>query len=134
MMLRNDYQRGLFNGDQGLVLRVLTGAGQARTMAVFPRKGCFATFALDSLGADIGLSFAMTVHKSQGSEFRHVCLILPGKEMPLLNRELVYTAITRSKRSVTVLGAKELLLSALSATSCRYTGINSRVMDGTLRE
>ncbi len=50
MMLRNDYDRGLFNGDQGLVLRVLTESGRARITAVFPRKESFATYPLDSLG------------------------------------------------------------------------------------
>ncbi len=109
MMLRNDYERGLFNGDQGLVLRVLTESGRARIMAVFPRKESFATYPLDSLGPDITLSYAMTVHKSQGSEFDYVGCVLPDHDMPLLTREVIYTAVTRSRSSVVVLGTRDSL-------------------------
>jgi exodeoxyribonuclease V alpha subunit len=127
MMLRNDYERGLFNGDQGIILRILTGSGQARTMAVFPVKEGFAVFALDSLGADIALSFAITVHKSQGSEFDYVGCVLPDRDMPLLTREVFYTAATRSRRSVVILGAKESLSITAPRGIRRVSGIADRL-------
>ena len=55
---------------------------------------------------DVDTVFAMTVHKSQGSEFTHAALILPDHPSPLLTRELAYTAITRAKAEFTLLGAK----------------------------
>lgn len=123
MMLRNDYERGLFNGDQGLVLNVATSSKGARAMAVFPRKEGFAVFELEPLAPDVMLSFAMTVHKSQGSEFDHVGLILPDKDLPLLAREILYTAATRSRRSVVMLGSRKLLAAAIARQVQRASGI-----------
>jgi exodeoxyribonuclease V alpha subunit len=123
MMLRNDYERGLFNGDQGLVLRIFTGSGQARTMAVFPQKESFSAFALDSLGADIALSFAMTVHKSQGSEFDNVGCMLPDRDMPLLTCEVIYTAVTRCRSSVVLLCTRALLYRSVNRQGERFSGV-----------
>jgi exodeoxyribonuclease V alpha subunit len=127
MMLRNDYERGLFNGDQGLILRVLTGSGRARTMAVFPHKEGLAVFELDSLGPDIALSFAMTVHKSQGSEFDYVGCVLPDQDIPLLAREVLYTAVTRSRGSVVLLGSRELLDRSANRHGKRFSGISKKL-------
>ena len=127
MMLRNDYERGLFNGDQGLILRVTTEAHRARPMVVFPAKASFAAYSADTLGPDITLSFALTVHKSQGSEFDDVGVILPGKKIPILTREILYTATTRSRRSVVILGSQELLLHAVGVPLRRYTGIERKI-------
>ncbi|HEY3445200.1 MAG TPA: exodeoxyribonuclease V subunit alpha, partial [Myxococcales bacterium] len=103
MAERNDYVRGLFNGDQGLVLQVAEGEGPAGTRALFGRRDSWAALPLD---ADSGLSrcFAMTVHKAQGSEFDAVLLVLPEEDIPLLTREILYTAITRARKSVVILG------------------------------
>ncbi len=131
----NDYDRGLFNGDQGVVVRVERGgdgdpeAGEgpgARPMAVFPRGGSFDAFPLDVLG-DLGPAFATTVHKSQGSEFDHVAIVLPDEDLPLLTRELLYTAITRARRSVLLVGEPELLARAVSRTIERSSGVAERL-------
>ena len=129
MMLRNDYERELFNGDQGLVLRVAErGAPSHRFMAVFPRDQDFAVFHLDALRADLVLSYAVTVHKAQGSEYDHVGLLLPETDLPLLTRELLYTALTRSRRSVVILGQKELLRAATKSRIRRSSGIGEKLL------
>jgi exodeoxyribonuclease V alpha subunit len=132
---RNDYDRGLYNGDQGVVVRVaseLDAAGsrehalEGEPMAVFPRGGRFDVIPLDAL-VDPAPAFAMTVHKAQGSEFDHVAVILPESDLPLLTRELVYTAMTRARRSVLLVGAPDLLARAVSRTIERSSGVAARL-------
>jgi exodeoxyribonuclease V alpha subunit len=65
----------------------------------------------------------MTVHKSQGSEFDDVLLILPNKDIPLLTRELVYTALTRARRKITIWGTPEILRGALTRKIQRTSGL-----------
>jgi exodeoxyribonuclease V alpha subunit len=128
MVQRNDYERQLYNGDQGLVVRVETERGSARLAAVFPRKDALEAFPLDA-GLDLAPAFAMTVHKAQGSEFDHVALVLPDADGPLLTRELIYTAVTRARRSVTLVASRELLARAVSRRIERYSGIAERLVD-----
>ncbi len=127
MMLHNDYDKRLFNGDQGLILRVAMQTSEPQSMAVFPVAGDFAAFHLTSLRGQIVLAFALTVHKSQGSEFDHVALILPETDLPLLTREMLYTAVTRSKRSVTIVGRQELFEQGVRRTIRRFSGIAEKV-------
>ena len=98
MVTRNDYALDLMNGDIGLclpapdgVLRVAFPAVEGGVRWVMPSR-------LDS----VDTVFAMTVHKSQGSEFAHVLLVLPTLESPVLTRELVYTGLTRAKQRLTL--------------------------------
>jgi exodeoxyribonuclease V alpha subunit len=126
MVQRNDYERQLYNGDQGVVLRVERDGGAARLEVVFARRDALEAFPLDA-GLDLAPAFAMTVHKAQGSEFDHVGLVLPEGDLPLLTRELLYTAITRARRSVVLVGDKELLARAVSRRIERYSGIAERL-------
>jgi exodeoxyribonuclease V alpha subunit len=129
MMQRNDYDREIFNGDQGLILRVADpGAASHRFMAVFPRGETFAAFHLDTLRSDLELSYATTVHKAQGSEYDFVGLVLPETDLPLLTRELLYTALTRSRRSVVILGEKDFLRVAAKARIRRSSGIGEKLL------
>lgn len=123
---RNDYERALFNGDQGVVLRVAEGGGSPVLAAAFARADRFAVFPLDTL-PDLAPGFAVTVHKAQGSEFDHVALVLPETDMPLLTRELLYTAVTRARRSVLLVGSEELLARAVMRTLERHSGIAERL-------
>lgn len=98
MVTRNDYALELMNGDIGLclpgpdgVLRVAFPAVDGGVRWVMPSR-------LDS----VETVFAMTVHKSQGSEFAHVLLVIPALESPVLTRELVYTGLTRAKKRLTL--------------------------------
>jgi exodeoxyribonuclease V alpha subunit len=127
LVQRNDYARGLFNGDQGVVVRVDAGdGGGPRKMAVFPRGPSFAAFAIDSV-LELTPAYAMTVHKAQGSEFDEVTLVLPDDDLPLLTRELVYTAITRARRSVLVVGSRDLLERAVARVVDRSSGVADRL-------
>jgi exodeoxyribonuclease V alpha subunit len=124
---RNDYDLGLFNGDQGMVLRIDTGrAAEAEPMVVFPRRDSYEAFPLDSAG-DVAPAFAMTVHKAQGSEFDHVAVVLPEADLPILTRELLYTAMTRARRSVVLVGSPDLLARAVSRTMLRESGVAEKL-------
>ncbi|MCG8425370.1 MAG: exodeoxyribonuclease V subunit alpha [Proteobacteria bacterium] len=127
MMRRNDYERGLFNGDQGVVVRVSEDRGVQRYRVVFPRAGSYDLFHLDALRSQIELAFAMTVHKSQGSEFDEVALILPTAEIPLLTREMLYTGITRARRSVILVGTEELARTAIDRAGQRFCGLADKL-------
>ena len=94
-------------------------------MAVFPRASdmTFSAFPLEALRRDLTLAFAMTVHKAQGSELDDVALILPEAPMPLLTREIVYTAMTRARRSVAIFGARAILNGAIAKQAARWSGV-----------
>ncbi|MFA7680781.1 MAG: exodeoxyribonuclease V subunit alpha [Pigmentiphaga sp.] len=133
MMTRNDYALGLMNGDIGMALLVpdaLFGReGNGRHLRVaFPQtqQGGL-RFLLPSRLSDVETVFAMTVHKSQGSEFDHACLVLPDKDAPLLTRELVYTAVTRAKRRFSLLAPNpQLLTQAVQRKTHRMSGLDAR--------
>jgi exodeoxyribonuclease V alpha subunit len=129
MMLHNDYDRELFNGDQGLVLLIDDSEGDGpEPMVVFRRgQGDFGVFKLESLHAQVARSYAMTVHKSQGSEFEHVLLVLPGENLPLLTREVLYTAVTRSKTSVVIAGQRALLEAGVGQPIERFSGVSDKL-------
>ena len=127
LVQRNDYVRGLYNGDQGVVVRVQSEDTAPRPMAVFSRQGSVDALPLDAFPA-IAPAFAMTVHKAQGSEFDHVGLVFPDSDLPIVTRELVYTAITRARRSVLLVGARDLVARAMSRTIERHSGVAERLL------
>lgn len=106
MVTRNDYNLKLMNGDLGLCLHQANGLRVA-----FPDAQGGIQWVLPSRMDAVESVFAMTVHKSQGSEFEHVCLVLPDRAVAVLTRELFYTGITRAKVRLT------LVLSQLSMLS-----------------
>jgi exodeoxyribonuclease V alpha subunit len=102
LMTRNDYGLGLMNGDIGIALRLPEGPAHENRQALrvaFPRNDGSGgvRFILPSRLNDVETVYAMTVHKSQGSEFAHTALILPEALNPVLTKELIYTGITRAK-------------------------------------
>lgn len=125
---RNDYERGLFNGDQGIVLFTAAGGESPRPSAVFRTIDGFAAHPIEAVRASVELGFATTVHKAQGSEHDSVALLLPETDSPrLLTREILYTAITRARRSVLMVGSAELLARAVARRIERSTGIAERL-------
>lgn len=124
MMQVNDYGRMIFNGDQGLILTV-TAHAQARPqpMAVFRRSSGFAAFHLESLRTSLVLSYAMTVHKAQGSEFDRVALFLPDRDLSINTREILYTALTRARKSAVIVGDREIFEAGIKRTCERDSGI-----------
>jgi exodeoxyribonuclease V alpha subunit len=122
MITANDYGLRLFNGDTGaVVVRAEGGLG-----VVFPRGDSVVTVSPSRLSA-VETVFATTVHKSQGSEFEDAALILPAPDSPLLTRELLYTAVTRAKRSLTVVGPEESLRAAVARPIARASGLTVRL-------
>jgi exodeoxyribonuclease V alpha subunit len=129
MMIENDYDRGLMNGDQGVVLLVDgEGApGAPTTMFAFPHQSTLALFPAATLRGAVAVSYATTVHKAQGSELEEAALILPDTDLPLLSRELVYTAVTRARRSIVVVGRRALLEEAAGRPLERSSGLAPRL-------
>ncbi len=130
LMTHNDYGRGIFNGDQGLMLRVQRPGGGTNLEVVFPTADGFRAFAAAPLLWFLELAYAVTVHKAQGSEFQRVALVLPTQDGPLLTREIVYTALTRARSSVTILGSLELLQKAADKPLERRGGLEARLAAG----
>ncbi|CAG4919619.1 AAA family ATPase [Paraburkholderia gardini] len=130
MVTRNDYALGLFNGDIGIALpgadgalRVYFWTGDGSSRAVSPA-------ALPPHDT----AFALTVHKSQGSEFEHAALVLPTAFSRVLSRELVYTAITRARERVEVIGSRAILAQAIAAPTQRDSGLAARIEEAMARE
>jgi exodeoxyribonuclease V alpha subunit len=98
MVTRNDYALDLMNGDIGLCLPAPDGV----LRVAFPAVEGGVRWVMPSRLESVDTVFAMTVHKSQGSEFAHVLLVLPAQESPVLTRELVYTGLTRAKQRLTL--------------------------------
>jgi exodeoxyribonuclease V alpha subunit len=122
LVTQNDYSLGLFNGDIGIALQD-PDAGSERLAVFFmgavgnPRR--FLPYRLP----EHETVYAMTVHKSQGSEFEDVLLILPVKDSPVLTRELIYTALTRARRRITVSGSRAVLEHAITRRIERTSGL-----------
>ncbi|MCE1229113.1 MAG: exodeoxyribonuclease V subunit alpha [Firmicutes bacterium] len=136
LMTTNDARRRIFNGDQGLVLKVRFEDG-VRQAAVFPRLDGARAFPLDALKTQVELCYAMTVHKSQGSEYDCVALVLPSADHRLLTRELLYTALTRARKSVILLGEAERLRFTMGHPTQRESGLGdalARMSQGPAEE
>ncbi|WP_341580939.1 exodeoxyribonuclease V subunit alpha [Marinobacter metalliresistant] len=134
----NDYNLGLMNGDIGITFNVpwdRTESGEPKdTLRVAFPSG-------DSTGAIRWISpsrlqqqetvYAMTVHKSQGSEFNHTCLVLPDRLSPVLTRELIYTGITRAKNWFSLItGDSQVLKDSVGQQVIRASGLARRLSEG----
>ena len=127
MVLRNDPVHKLFNGDVGITLPDETGA----LAVVFPcAEGGFRRVAVVRM-PEHQTAFAMTVHKAQGSEFDAVLVLLPQQRSPVLTRELLYTAVTRARQRVTLVGSADILRLAIQSPTRRHTGLLARLRDAT---
>ncbi|MEQ3620312.1 MAG: exodeoxyribonuclease V subunit alpha [Marinobacter sp.] len=132
MMTRNDYQLGLMNGDVGLTLPLLEERNDKPELLLrvaFQLPDGRIKWVLPSRLDGVETVYAMTVHKSQGSEFRHTLLVLPDAPHPLLTRELIYTAVTRARDRFTLLefGKPAVLDSAVKKRTWRASGLAERL-------
>lgn len=109
LVTRNDYGLGLMNGDIGIALRLPDEQGEPILRVAFARNDGQGgiRFVLPSRLNDVETVFAMTVHKSQGSEFAHTALVLPDVLNPVLTKELVYTGITRAKQCFSLIEPRQ---------------------------
>ncbi|WP_454231998.1 exodeoxyribonuclease V subunit alpha [Mycolicibacterium fortuitum] len=118
LVTANDYGLKLYNGDTGV-----TVAGPDGLRAVVGGSGMFATGRL----TEVETMHAMTIHKSQGSQADEVTVLLPPEDSRLLTRELFYTAVTRAKTRVRVVGSQAEIRAAIARQAVRATGLRKRL-------
>ena len=126
MVTRNDYNLDLRNGDVGVCLELNGTLRVAFPSNAVEDKGnsirWIPAYRLDS----VETVFAMTVHKSQGSEFNHICLVLPDERNAVMTRELIYTGLTRAKKQVTWIVPDEIeLYRAVESRLSRSGGLDA---------
>ncbi len=121
MITRNDYGLALFNGDIGLIWPDQENGGRLRAFFIMP-DGHMRKILPNRLPPHETV-YAMTVHKSQGSEFERVLLVLPNEMLPLISRELLYTAITRAREALTVWSPPALFEQAVKRRMTRVSGL-----------
>ncbi len=131
MITRNDYFHRLFNGDTGIAVPARERPGTHVEVAFESPQGGVRYLGPHELPAHETV-YAMTVHKSQGSEFERVLLLLPERDMPLLTRELLYTAVTRARRSVLIVGGPHVLEAAVERRSERASGLREALASNAL--
>jgi exodeoxyribonuclease V alpha subunit len=136
LMTRNDYGLGLMNGDIGIALKLpeQEGHGKQVLRVAFPRNDGQGgvRFVLPSRLNDVETVYAMTVHKSQGSEFAHTALILPDALNPVLTKELIYTGITRAKDWFTLIESRAgVFEEAVKRRVKRLSGLMLELKDGS---
>jgi exodeoxyribonuclease V alpha subunit len=127
IQLENDYDKDVFNGDIGQVARI-DEAGREVTIRFEQREVPYDFNELDELS----LAYAITIHKSQGSEFPAIVIPLATQHFLLLQRNLVYTGVTRGKRLVVLVGQSKALAMAVrnNQTARRYSGLRARLSAG----
>ena len=123
LVTANDYGLGLYNGDTGVTVNGPDGLRAAIAGAGEPRA--FATSRLP----DLETMYAMTIHKSQGSQAAEVTVLMPPVDSRLLTRELFYTAVTRAKSKVRVVGSAAEVRAAIEKRAVRATGLALRLRD-----
>ena len=119
MVVQNDYSQGLYNGDVGLLwpdehgdLQVWFDDGQGGLRSVLPARL-----------PEHESCFAMTIHKTQGSEFHEVCILLPEQVAPILSRQLLYTGVTRAREKVSICGPMPVVEHMVQASLQRQSGL-----------
>ncbi len=122
LVTENDYELGLYNGDTGVIVQTAPG----RASAVFERGGQLLTISPFRLGA-VETVYAMTIHKSQGSQFDAAAVLLPPVDSPILTRELLYTAVTRARKSLILVGTEETVRAAVERPVTRASGLRARL-------
>ena len=120
IVTQNDYNLGLFNGDVGITIKL--DGRLVVSFGVDPKTNPLKLVTPSQL-YNIESAWVITVHKSQGSEFENVLLVLPDEMSPVLTRELIYTAVTRARNCVEVYGNESVWNEAIQQKSGRYSGI-----------
>lgn len=123
MMTYNDYQLGISNGDIGICFKHRTQAQQFEVF--FPSLNKW--IAAHRLPRSMQTAFALTIHKSQGSEFTHTAIVLDAQAEKLLSQELIYTAVTRAKKVVSILADSNALRQALTIRTVRRSGLVQKI-------
>jgi exodeoxyribonuclease V alpha subunit len=121
LVTANDYEMSLYNGDTGVIVQ--TSAGLRAAFARGATPTLYPPVRLDA----IQTVHAMTVHRAQGSQFDTVSFVVPPPDSPLLTRELLYTAVTRARRQVNLIGSEEAIRRAVLRPANRASGLRHRL-------
>jgi exodeoxyribonuclease V alpha subunit len=127
IILENDYGLNLYNGDIGIVLPHMSDSGKVILKATFVGNEGQIRWLQPSRLPKHETVYAMTIHKSQGSEFDHCALVLPDHSAPILSKELIYTGVTRAKQRLTLLYQETMVKQALSQKVQRASGLGHRL-------
>ncbi len=122
LITENDYELRLYNGDTGVVVQT----SPEFASAVFERGAELLSFSPSRLGA-VETVYAMTIHKSQGSQFDTAAIVLPPETSRILTRELLYTAVTRARRRVILVGTEATIRAAVARPVARASGLRERL-------
>ncbi len=123
LITENDYALRLYNGDTGVVIET-----NGRIAAVFERSGQLVQLSPNRLTA-VDTVYAMTIHKSQGSQFDTVAVLLPDMSSRILTRELLYTAVTRAQSRLILAGTEAAIRAAIDRPIARASGLRSLLWD-----
>ncbi len=124
IITQNDYSLGLFNGDLGVCLKDQNGE-----LWLYVESGAVTKKIKPGRVLHFDPAYFLTVHKSQGSEFDHVQLLLPRHDNPLMTRELIYTAITRAKQRFSLFGDLQVFTKGIDRQTRRYTGLRKALSE-----
>jgi exodeoxyribonuclease V alpha subunit len=130
MVTRNSPSLRLANGDVGVVMS--GGGTRVAAFGIIDAEGRPLELPVSRL-EDIDTVHAVTIHKSQGSEYGHAVVVLPDRPSRILTRELLYTGVTRARKRVTVVGSREVLEAAIQTPIRRATGLANRLGGGHAR-
>ncbi|KOO04005.1 exodeoxyribonuclease V subunit alpha [Vibrio nereis] len=126
MVTRNDHALGLYNGDIGICIRTDVD-GESKLKVFFELPDGSVKSVLPSRVPEHETAYAMTIHKSQGSEFDHTLMILPPEFTPILTRELIYTGITRAKNRLSLYADERVVKRGIKVRTERASGLVSRL-------
>ncbi|WP_216906770.1 exodeoxyribonuclease V subunit alpha [Nocardia noduli] len=121
LVTANDHEARIYNGDTGVIVRLPDGSLRAAL-----QRGSTPYLVHPTQFPSVVTVFAMTIHRSQGSQYDTVSVVLPEPESTLLTRELLYTAITRARRHVRVIGTDESIRAAIARRVLRASGLSRR--------
>jgi len=124
LVTENDYELRLYNGDTGVIVE----ASDGRLSAAFERGGTIVEYSPSRLSG-IDTVYAMTIHKSQGSQFDTAAVLLPDPSSRILSRELLYTAVTRARERLVVVGTEDAVWAAVGRAVARASGLRGRLWD-----
>ncbi len=122
LITENNYELGLYNGDAGVIVETAPGVPRA----AFERGDSMLEFSPTRLGA-VETVYAMTIHKSQGSQFDVAAVLLPPPSSRILTRELLYTAATRARGRLILVGTEETIRAAVERPVARASGLGQRL-------
>ena len=117
MQIKNNYRFGVMNGDEGIVEDLDVDANR---LTVRFKDNKLVNYSRNEVKQELELSYVITVHKSQGSEYPAVVIVLPPEAGAMMNRRLLYTAVTRAKKMVVIIGSKD----AANLSISKFTEIN----------